>query len=157
MRSGPSGEGSYETMPLKAIMSDLTVEEKAFVESVKPRVEEFLRTRTERDIDIGVGSILLSENGNIYHGVPFIVARTVHGEENAIGSMVTEEGIDARIKMILIVGGADDICMPCGMCRVAIYRHSTESTSVLCGNLSLSDVRKFTISELYPHPWRGEE
>lgn len=39
---------------------------------------------------------------------------------------------------------------------VAIYRHSTERTSVLCGNLSLTDVRRFTISELYPHPWRGE-
>ena len=40
---------------------------------------------------------------------------------------------------------------------VAIYRHCTERTSVLCGNLSLTDVRRFTISELYPHPWRGEE
>ncbi len=40
---------------------------------------------------------------------------------------------------------------------VAIHRHSTERTSVLCGNLSLTDVRRFTIPELYPHPWRGEE
>ena len=37
-----------------------------------------------------------------------------------------------------------------------VQMHSTERTSVLCGDLSLTDVRRFTVSELYPHPWREE-
>ncbi|MFQ5883521.1 MAG: hypothetical protein ACE5IO_00305 [Thermoplasmata archaeon] len=100
---------------------------------------------------------MLSEAGNIYHGVPFGVARRIHGEENAIGSMVSEEGVDARIRMILIVGGSDEVCLPCGMCRIAIYRYRSENTAILGSNLSLSKVERFTISELYPHPWKGED
>ena len=57
------------------------------------------------------------------------------------------------------VAGMPDLALrkASGAGGVAIYRHSTERTSVLCGNLSLTDVRRFTISELYLHPWRGEE
>lgn len=138
-------------------MRNPTEEEMEFVERMRPKVEEFLRTRTETDIDNGVGSFVLSEVGNIYHGVPFGAARWIHGEENAIGSMVSGEGVDARIRTILIVGGSDEVCLPCGMCRIAIYRYGTEDTAILGSNLSLSKVERFTISELYPHPWKGEE
>ena len=63
--------------------------------------------------------------------------------------MVTKEGIEGRIKIILIVGG--DVTLPCGMCRVGIFRYGNEETSILCGNLSLSKVKKFSIEELYPY------
>ncbi len=138
-------------------MSELAVEEIEFVEQTKPKVKEFLETRTERDIDIGVGAFIKSEKGDVYHGVPFPGARMIHAEENAIGSMVTAEGVDARIRMITIVGGGENICMPCGMCRVAIYRYSTENTAILPANLTLSEVEKFTITELYPYPYRSED
>ena len=36
---------------------------------------------------------------------------------------------------------------------VQIHKH--RRNCVLCGNLSLTDVR-FTVPELYPHPWRDD-
>ena len=73
----------------------LTKDEKEFIEIIKPKVKKFLKTRTKKDLDWGVGSFILSEKGNIYHGVPFPTAREIHGEENAIGSMVTDEGLNS--------------------------------------------------------------
>jgi cytidine deaminase len=138
-------------------MSELTEEENALLERLKPLVKEFLETRTEVDIDNGVGSYVVSQKGNLYHGVPFGAARWIHGEENAIGNMITKEGVDARIKTIVIVGGGNEACMPCGMCRIAIYRYGTEQIAILAANLEFSAVKKFSISELYPHPWKGED
>lgn len=69
--------------------------------------------------------------------------------------MVTEEGIKARLKTILIVRDPEETVMPCGMCRVAIERCSAENATVLCSNLYLPKIRKFAISELYPHPYKG--
>jgi len=104
---------------------------------------------------LGVGAFILSEKGNIYHGVPFPVARAIHGEENAIGSMVTKEGLNTRIKAILIVDGKEP-CLPCGMCRVAIDLYSTDKTSILCSDITLKNIKKFKIRELYPYPYKGE-
>jgi len=98
----------------------------------------------------------LSGKNKIYHGVPFGVARWIHGEENAIGTLVTEEGTKSKFKIILIVGSPKEIIMPCGMCREAINRYGTKNATILCANLSLSKIKKFTISELYPHPYQGE-
>jgi len=137
------------------IMAKLTKKEQGFIERVEPLLEGFLELCKRRGIEPGAGSYVLSETGNIYHGVPFGAAREIHGEENAIGAMVTEEGIKAKLKMVLIVGGPEEIVMPCGMCRVAIERYSIKNATVLCSNLSLSRIRKFTISELYPYPYKG--
>lgn len=136
-------------------MKGLSKEEE-FVDSVRADVKEFLETRSKTDIENGVGSYVLSESGTVYHGVPVGAARWTHGEENAIGTMVTQEGVTSRIKMILIVGGSQETCMPCGICRTWIYKFGTEETSILCGNLLLTRIEKFTISELYPYPYRGE-
>lgn len=84
-------------------MTELNEDEKRFVDSVRDVVTEFLETRTEEDIDNGVGAFVLSESGSVYHGVPVGAARWTHGEENAIGSMVTQEGVTSRVKMILIL------------------------------------------------------
>jgi cytidine deaminase len=140
-------------MPFR--MTELNEEERRFVDSVRDVVTEFLETRTEEDIDNGIGSFVLSNSGSVYHGVPVGAARWTHGEENAIGNMVTKEGVSSRIDMILIVGGDEDICMPCGICRTWIYKFGTEDTSILAGNQKLTKVEKFTISQLYPHPYMG--
>ncbi len=137
-------------------MMKLTDEEKKFIKTVKPEVEKFLKTRTPEDVDWGVGSFILSEKGKIYHGVPFPAARTIHGEENAVGTMVTEEGLDATIRIILIVGGGQEPCLPCGMCRVAIYTYATDKTIILCSDIKLENIKKFKIKELYPYPHEGE-
>lgn len=137
-------------------MVDLTEEEIAFIEKVKPRLENYLRLLKKKRVEPGAGSYVLSLDGNVYHGVPFSAARTIHGEENAIGTMLTEESVKARFRIILVVGGPQEMIMPCGMCRVAINRYGVEGASVLCSNLHLSEFRKFSISELYPYPYEGE-
>lgn len=136
-------------------MNKLTVEEKEFIERVKPLLKRFLQMCEKKGIEPGAGSYVLSETNNIYHGVPFTVAREIHGEENTIGTMVTEEGIKSKFKIILIVGSPRKPIMPCGMCRVAIERYGVKDASVLCANLCLSKIEKFTVSELYPHPYQG--
>jgi len=137
-------------------MVKLTKEEKDFIECVKPILTTFLEMCKNEGIEPGAGSYVLSETNNVYHGVPFGVARWIHGEENAIGTMVTEEGISSKFRIILIVGSPKEIIVPCGLCREAISRYGTKKATVLCANLSLSKIKKFTISELYPHPYQGD-
>jgi len=137
-------------------MAKMTKKEKEFVERVKPMLKKFLQLCKKEGIEPGAGSYVLSEKNNVYHGVPFGVARWIHGEENAIGTMVTEEGINSKFRIIVIVGSPKEMIMPCGMCREAISRYGTKNATVLCANLSLSKIKKFTISELYPHPYRSD-
>ncbi|MHA2434173.1 MAG: cytidine deaminase family protein [Candidatus Thorarchaeota archaeon] len=132
-------------------MIDLTEEEKEFIERVKPLVKKFLETSRE------VGSYVLSENGNIYHGVPFEHIRCIHGEENAIGTMLTEEGKTAKFKLILIVGSPTETIMPCGICREAMRRYGVENVSVLCSNQEFTKIEKFRVSEIYPYPYEESE
>ena len=136
-------------------MTKLTKEEKDFIERVKPLLKKFLQMCKKEGIEPGAGSYVLSEKDNIYHGVPFGVARWIHGEENAIGTMVTEEGENSKFIIILIVGSPEEIIMPCGMCREAINRYGVKNATVLCANLSLSKIKKFTISELHPYPYEA--
>lgn len=136
-------------------MTELTEDEKEFVERVKPLVKKHLEMCKREGTELEEGSYVLSERGNIYHGVPFECAKGVHGEENAIGTMLTEEGLKSRLKIVLIVGGRNPV-MPCGACRVTIHRYGVKDATVLCSNLSLSEIKKFTILELYPHPYQGQ-
>ncbi|MCK5347013.1 MAG: hypothetical protein KAR20_26570, partial [Candidatus Heimdallarchaeota archaeon] len=99
------------------------------------------------------GTFILSKRNNYYHGIAFDTARCIHGEENAIGTMLTEEGMDAKIKIILVIGPDEKICLPCGSCRMAIHKYSDNDVIILCSNLSLAKVEKHTISELYPNPY----
>jgi cytidine deaminase len=121
-------------------MNELTEEERKFLENVKK-----LNYRKG-------GSFILSRKGKIYHGVPFEAAVSVHGEENSIGAMITEEGKRARFKTILIIGSPKETIMPCGRCRVAIKRYGTTNVTILCSTKSLTKIEKYTISELYPIP-----
>lgn len=121
-------------------MNALTDEEREFLENVKK-----LNYRKG-------GSFILSRKGNIYYGVPFEAAVCIHGEENAIGAMITEEGERARFKIILIIGSPKETIMPCGRCRVAIKRYETSNVTILCSTKSLTRIEKYTISQLYPIP-----
>jgi cytidine deaminase len=121
-------------------MYELTKEENVFLENVK-----------KLDYKKG-GSFILSTKNKIYHGVPFDAAVSIHGEENAIGAMVTEEGKKAKFTMILIIGSPKETIMPCGRCKVTIKRYGTSNVTVLCSTKSLTKTEKYTISELYPIP-----
>ena len=129
-------------------MTELNDSERNFLERVKPLVNSYLEMSRE------VGSYVLSENDSIHHGVPFDTGiREVHGEENAVGTMLTEEGKNTRFRIILIVGSPSDIVMPCGICREVIRRYGAENATVLCSNQSFTKIERFTIPELYPHPY----
>ncbi|UCD44911.1 MAG: hypothetical protein JSV27_12520 [Candidatus Bathyarchaeota archaeon] len=133
-------------------MSDLSEKEQAFIERVRSMLETYIEFLGECGIEPGAGSYILSTSGRIYHGVPFIGARGIHGEEDAIGSMITEEGLNARLETVLVVGAPDHIIMPCGICRKTIWRFGVEGATVICATQSLKKIKKFAISELYPHP-----
>ena len=129
-------------------MTELNDSEMSFVERLKPLVNSYLEMSRE------VGSYVLSENDSIHHGVPFDTGiREIHGEENAVGTMLTEEGKNTRFRIILIVGSPSDIVMPCELCREVIRRYGAENAIVPCSNQSFTKVKRFTIPELYPHPY----
>lgn len=134
-------------------MKELTNEEKHFIERVRPLLMDFLEMCEEEGIEPGAGSYVLSERGKIYHGVPFEHIRCIHGEENAIGTMLTEEGQNSKFEMILIVGSPKETIMPCGICREAIRRYGVDDASILCTNQSFAGIEKFTVSDLYPRPY----
>ncbi len=101
------------------------------------------------------GAFVISDKGNIYHGVAFdgISAGmlSVHAEIVAIATMCTEEGLNAKVKTLLIMGGSDDRPnIPCGSCRHAIYVTGCEDPVILGANLSLTKIKKYKLSELYP-------
>jgi cytidine deaminase len=122
-------------------MMKLTKEENEFIERVK-KSEKYKKG----------GAFVLSVKNNIYHGIPFEAAVNIHGEENAIGSMITVEGMKSKFKIILIIGSPKEIIMPCGRCRVAIKRYGAKNATILCSNKSLTKIEKYTISEIYPMP-----
>ena len=134
-------------------MKELTNEEKHFMEGVKPLLKGFLEMCKEKGIEPSAGTYVLSEREKIYHGVPFEHIRCIHGEENAIGTMLTEEGQNSKFKIILIVGSPNDTIMPCGICREAIKRYGVDNASILCTNQSFVKIEKYTIPDLYPHPY----
>jgi len=121
-------------------VTELTKKEKVFLENVKT-------LNYKRG-----GSFVLSTKNKIYHGVPFDAAVSIHGEENAIGALVTEEGKEAKFTIILIIGSSKETIMPCGRCRVTIKRYGTSNVTILCSTKSLTRIEKHTISELYPIP-----
>ena len=121
-------------------MKKLTKKEEQFIESIKT-----LNSNKE-------GSFVLSTKKGIYHGIPYETAVLIHGEESAIGVMLAEEGKKAKFRMILIVGSAKEIIMPCGRCLVAIKKYGVPKASIFCATKSFSKVEKFSILELYPNP-----
>ena len=75
---------------------------------------------------------MLSTRGIVYQGIPYGTTRWNHGEKSAIGAMVNSEGINDKIRDILVMGSQDGIPTLCEMCRTAIKRHSADKVAVLC-------------------------
>jgi|GEM_PF-3970077 len=114
---------------------------------------KFLREVERSGRHLKGGSFVLSESGKIYHGMPFETGvLTIHGEENAVGNMLTAEGLNAKFKIILIVGAEDEIVTPCGRCRELIRKYGKRGCSVLCATKDLRKVVKFGIEDLLPYP-----
>jgi len=99
------------------------------------------------------GSFVLSSKNKIYHGVPYEALNWIHGEQIAIGSMLTEETPESKFKLILIISHSGRRTIPCGMCRAAIFRYGVKNVTILCSDKSLKKIERFTISGLYPNPY----
>ncbi|OGT58227.1 MAG: cytidine deaminase [Gammaproteobacteria bacterium RIFCSPHIGHO2_12_FULL_42_10] len=74
-------------------------------------------------------------------------------EVSAIGAMVTAG--EKTIAEIVIVGGNDQLCTPCGNCRQVIGEFGAETTQVhIMDDHGLQ--RTFLLGELLPHPFNPD-
>ncbi|QQR82522.1 cytidine deaminase [Candidatus Campbellbacteria bacterium] len=97
-----------------------------------------------------VGSVLVTESGNIYGGVSIDApcGIGVCGEHTAIGNMLT--GGETRIKKIVAVA-TEGILSPCGRCRELMYQvdKGNAETEVI-----LSENKVMKLKDLLPEYWQ---
>ena len=98
-----------------------------------------------------VGAAIRAESGAIYCGCNVENAAHPQGacaEANAIGAMALAG--ERRIVEILVIGGGEELCTPCGGCRQRIREFADAATRVHVAGPE--GVRaSFTQEELLPH------
>ncbi|HEY1385525.1 MAG TPA: cytidine deaminase [Dongiaceae bacterium] len=103
-----------------------------------------------------VGAAILAENGQIYSGCNVENAAYPIGtcaEAGAIAAMARDGA--RQIREIVIIGGGDQLCTPCGGCRQRIREFAEPETKVhVCGPKGLR--RTFTRDELLPSSFGPE-
>lgn len=97
-----------------------------------------------------VGACLRTKSGKLYSGANVENAAYPQGqcaEASAIGAMIA--GGDSDIVEVVVIGGGDALCTPCGGCRQRLNEFADPSVPVhVCGP---EGVRKtFTLGELLP-------
>ena len=101
--------------------------------------------------DFAVGACLRTASGRLYAGCNVENAAYPQGqcaEATAIGSMVT--GGEREIAEILVLGGGNQLCTPCGGCRQRLAEFAGPDTPVhICGPEGLR--KTLTLDELLPH------
>ena len=103
-----------------------------------------------------VGAALRAEDGAIYAGANAENTSFPEGqcaEASAIGAMVTAGA--RRIREILVMGGGDALCTPCGGCRQRIREFAEVATPIhIAGPKGVR--RTFTLGELLPESFGPE-
>lgn len=103
-----------------------------------------------------VGCCLRAESGKLYDGCNVENAAYPQGqcaESSAIGAMVA--GGDHRIVEIVVVGGGERLCTPCGGCRQRLAEFAGPATPVhVCGPDGLR--KTVTLAELLPYSFSAE-
>lgn len=98
-----------------------------------------------------VGACLRGASGRLYAGCNVENAAYPQGqcaEATAIGNMVS--GGEREIAEILVLGGGDQLCAPCGGCRQRLAEFARPDTPVhICGPEGLR--KTVTLGELLPH------
>lgn len=101
--------------------------------------------------DFAVGACLRSAGGQLYGGCNVENAAYPQGqcaEATAIGNMVA--GGEREIAEIVVLGGGDQLCAPCGGCRQRLAEFAGPGTPVhICGPEGLR--KTVTLGELLPH------
>ena len=89
--------------------------------------------------NFSVGACIKTTSGEYFSGANVenvSYALTVCAEQAACSTMVSSGC--RHIAEILIIGGAEDICPPCGACRQLLYEFSQEDTLIyLCNDKGL--------------------
>ncbi|ARG97429.1 cytidine deaminase [Legionella micdadei] len=97
-----------------------------------------------------VAACLCTDDNQFYTGVNVENASyglTICAEAAAICQMITAN--KQKIKSLVLLNGADNICSPCGACRQRIAEFSTNETMIyLCNHQSV--IKSMTITELLP-------
>lgn len=104
-----------------------------------------------------VGAVVETGNGSIYTGANVENASsgaTVCAERAAIFRAVLEG--HRRIGRIAVIGDSDTITYPCGICRQVINEFSLPETRIICAN-KMGDYKVFSLDELYPYPFGGNQ
>ncbi|PPR78258.1 MAG: Cytidine deaminase [Alphaproteobacteria bacterium MarineAlpha2_Bin1] len=86
-----------------------------------------------------VGVCIRSDNDKLFFGSNVENAaypQSQCAEASAIGSMITSG--ERKIKEVLIIGGNEELCTPCGGCRQRLYEFSSNHTVIyLCNSNGL--------------------
>jgi cytidine deaminase len=97
-----------------------------------------------------VGAAIRAEDGGIYAGANVENAAYPQGqcaEASAIGAMVTSGA--RRIVEMVVLGGGDLLCTPCGGCRQRIREFAAPDAAIhVAGPEGIR--RSFTLGELLP-------
>ncbi len=97
-----------------------------------------------------VGACLESEDGKLHFGCNVENAAYPQGqcaEASAIGAMVAAGS--RKIKSVVVMGGGEELCSPCGGCRQRLAEFAGPKTPVhICGPEGLRQT--ITLGELMP-------
>ena len=100
-----------------------------------------------------VGACLRGDSGRLHAGCNVENASYPEcqcAEASAIGALIAAG--DKRITEILVMGGSDEACPPCGGCRQRLVEFAGPEVPVhLCGPKGL--IRTVTLGELMPAPF----
>jgi cytidine deaminase len=98
----------------------------------------------------GVGSALITKNGNIYTGLCIDASCGIGfcAEHSAIAEMLKHG--ESEIKEIIAVNEQKKILPPCGRCRELIFQINPHNKDTI---IHLSANQQKAIKALLPHPW----
>ena len=98
-----------------------------------------------------VGACLRTDNGELFAACNVENAaypQSQCAEASAIGAMIAGGG--RRIVEVLVIGGGDDLCTPCGGCRQRLNEFAGPDVPIhVCGTEGLR--KTVTLGELLPY------
>ena len=98
-----------------------------------------------------VGACLRTDTGQLVVGANVENAAYPQGqcaEASAIGNMIAN-GSGDKVVEVVVMGGGDALCTPCGGCLQRLNEFATEATPVhVCGTEGVRET--FTLGELLP-------
>jgi cytidine deaminase len=105
---------------------------------------------SEEAISGEVGSVLVTDKGNIYSGVSIHAACGVGfcAEHTAIGNMLTNN--ESRIEKIVAFGD-ERVLSPCGRCRELMYQVNPENKNT---DVILGENKTMKLKDLLPEHWQ---